>query len=71
MSMLDYLCIYMRNTSVTISDSFIHCSYIPNGEVLYYDERYAHDDFQKRKEGKYQEWIQSSTTPDPGYHMGK
>ena len=24
-----------------------------------------------KKEGKDQEWIQSSTTPDPGYHMGK
>ena len=24
-----------------------------------------------RKGGKDQKWIQSSTTPDPGYHMGK
>ena len=25
----------------------------------------------KKKDGKDQETIQSSTTPDPGYHMGK
>ena len=24
-----------------------------------------------KKGGKYQESVQSSTTPDPGYHMGK
>ena len=24
-----------------------------------------------RKGSKDQKWIQSSTTPDPGYHMGK
>ena len=26
---------------------------------------------ESKKEGKYQELIQLSTTPDPGYHMGK
>ena len=26
---------------------------------------------QNKKDGKYQETIQSSTTPDPGYHMDK
>ena len=26
---------------------------------------------QSKKDGKDQETIQSSTTPDPGYHMGK
>ena len=27
--------------------------------------------YQSKKDGKDQETIQSSTTPDPGYHMGK
>ena len=27
--------------------------------------------FQSKKDGKDQETIQSSITPDPGYHMGK
>ena len=27
--------------------------------------------FKSREEGKDQESIQSSTTPDPGYHMGE
>ena len=27
--------------------------------------------FENKKDGKDQETIQSSTTPDPGYHMGK
>ena len=27
--------------------------------------------FWSKKDGKDQEMIQSSTTPDPGYHMGK
>ena len=27
--------------------------------------------FQRKEEGKYQESIQSSATPDPGHHMGK
>ena len=27
--------------------------------------------FQNKEEGKDQESIQSSTTPDPGHHMGK
>ena len=26
---------------------------------------------ERKEEGKYQELIQSSTTPDPGHHMGK
>ena len=28
-------------------------------------------DIGSTKDGRYQETIQSSTTPDPGYHMGK
>ena len=28
-------------------------------------------DIQSKEEGKDQESIQSSTTPDPGHHMGK
>ena len=27
--------------------------------------------FKSKKDGKYQGTIQSCTTPDPGYHMGK
>ena len=27
--------------------------------------------YKSKKDGKDQEMIQSSTTPDPGYHMGK
>ena len=31
----------------------------------------AYQNKQSKKDGKDQETIQSSTTPDPGYHMGK
>ena len=34
-------------------------------------EEHIKDINQSKKDGKDQEMIQSSTTPDPGYHMGK
>ena len=52
-------------------------------EIVYLQERILHrkkkqgaeeifnTDKQSKEEGKSQESIQSSTTPDPGQHMGK
>ena len=56
---------YANDMVIGIDPELKHYLYVNDSIILFYHSN------QDKKGGKDQETIQSSTTPDPGYNMGK
>ena len=65
--LLAYIILYINDKQFRCS-VFTFVQYVLGCSEVKQNARFS---LQSKKEGKYQESIQSSTTPDPGHHMGK